>query len=445
MDSVTTISTAIEMLNSHALDCSAVLGGGRVDCFTFTYGDRETPCVRFTVPKEVELLLLASGGYPAVPPILLVTVQASQTIQKDLEWNLSLPAEERLLHALQKWFQAPPPYTIKYGPSIDLLMTADAGKAKIAGWPQYFSGKSENSEVIQKSLFSRSSGILSNLLSEKKVMIVGLGSGGSYVAECLARSGLGKFILIDGDIVEAENLARTTYYVGDIGSKKVDAIARHLININPLIDIQKFDHELSHIGHTTLAELFQSIDLLVALTDDPYAQSRMNHYSYFYAKPALFAALYRGAQGGEIIICIPGETPCLECATGRVREKLSRPTADVNYGTGRLSGEPAIIADIHHLDSATVKLSLSLLLRGQEGLLVPKFIETALSNKFTYLCMSMVPEYWVFPQVFADTPGQHGYQSMWLTVEGTNDCPFCGPDGERENPAHFPLSPSRII
>jgi len=64
---------------------------------------------------------------------------------------------------------------------------------------------------MTSALFARSAGILSEQLLEKSVMVVGLGSGGSYVTECLARSGVGRFVLLDGECVEADNLCRTTY------------------------------------------------------------------------------------------------------------------------------------------------------------------------------------------------------------------------------------------
>ena len=437
--------SALDLMQLHALGCAMKLGGKSVDGFTKKIDGRDLPCARFVVEPDIELLVVGSSGYPGIPPILLVTVSEFQTIQIALDWDLSIPAEHRLLAGMLKWFHGSPPYSMLYGPSPDMLVTTDADKAKVAGWKQYFSGKPQQSEAITKSLFSRSSGLLSDHLSTRSVMIVGLGSGGSYVAECLVRSGVGRVVLIDGESVEADNLCRTTYYIADVGRTKVAAISSHLLNINPAIEIVPCEGHLADIGHDRMSTLVKSVDLIIALTDDPYAQSRLNHYAYFHNTPAIFAALYRGAQGGEVILCVPEKTPCLECATGGVRATLSTPNSDVDYGTGRLSGEPAIIADIHHLDSATVKLSLSLLLQGQYELAVATFVSEALAQKFSYLCMSMVPDYWVFPLVFKDTPGQYGYQSMWFTVERRAGCPVCGPSEDRENPAQFPLSPPKNV
>ena len=45
-------------------------------------------------------------------------------------------------------------------------------------------------------------------LQKAKVAIFGIGGVGSYVVEALARAGIGKFILVDKDIVDITNLNR---------------------------------------------------------------------------------------------------------------------------------------------------------------------------------------------------------------------------------------------
>ena len=52
-------------------------------------------------------------------------------------------------------------------------------------------------------------------LKQATVMIVGVGGVGSYAAEALARSGIGKLILVDGDVVAPSNLNRQIHAVFD--------------------------------------------------------------------------------------------------------------------------------------------------------------------------------------------------------------------------------------
>jgi len=59
-------------------------------------------------------------------------------------------------------------------------------------------------------------------LREKTVLILGLGGEGGYVLEMLARSGIGKFIIVDGDIVDRSNINRQIIALENtIGEDKV--------------------------------------------------------------------------------------------------------------------------------------------------------------------------------------------------------------------------------
>ena len=44
------------------------------------------------------------------------------------------------------------------------------------------------------------------LLAKKSVLILGCGGVGGYVAEALARSGIGQIIIVDYDVVEESNI-----------------------------------------------------------------------------------------------------------------------------------------------------------------------------------------------------------------------------------------------
>ena len=45
-------------------------------------------------------------------------------------------------------------------------------------------------------------------LSQKSVILFGLGGVGSYTAEALARAGIGKLTIVDNDIVSVTNINR---------------------------------------------------------------------------------------------------------------------------------------------------------------------------------------------------------------------------------------------
>ena len=71
-------------------------------------------------------------------------------------------------------------------------------------------------------------------LTNARVAIFGLGGVGSYVAECLARSGIGELTLVDGDTVALSNLNRQLEALSStIGLPKAEAVARRIAEINP--------------------------------------------------------------------------------------------------------------------------------------------------------------------------------------------------------------------
>lgn len=71
-------------------------------------------------------------------------------------------------------------------------------------------------------------------LMDSHVMIIGLGGVGSWAAEMLARSGVGKLTLVDFDEVCVTNFNRQLHAVqGAVGTQKATAVAERLAKINP--------------------------------------------------------------------------------------------------------------------------------------------------------------------------------------------------------------------
>lgn len=87
-------------------------------------------------------------------------------------------------------------------------------------------------------------------LMKSHVMVIGLGGVGSWAAEALVRSGIGKITLVDFDEICVTNFNRQVHAVqGKIGTQKSDAMAERLRSINgkaEIISIPKFynaDHQ----------------------------------------------------------------------------------------------------------------------------------------------------------------------------------------------------------
>ena len=77
-------------------------------------------------------------------------------------------------------------------------------------------------------------------LSSSYVALFGLGGVGSYAAEALARSGVGRILLIDSDKVSRSNINRQLCALqSTIGRYKADVVAERLLDINPDIIVDK--------------------------------------------------------------------------------------------------------------------------------------------------------------------------------------------------------------
>lgn len=72
-----------------------------------------------------------------------------------------------------------------------------------------------------------------DILNKSTVLIAGCGGVGSFCAEALARSGVGKIILVDNDIIDRSNLNRQLMTTKeDIGKAKTLALAKRLEEIS---------------------------------------------------------------------------------------------------------------------------------------------------------------------------------------------------------------------
>ncbi|SFQ07315.1 sulfur carrier protein ThiS adenylyltransferase [Lachnospiraceae bacterium XBB1006] len=92
-------------------------------------------------------------------------------------------------------------------------------------------------EAYEKALCQRQGNERTNLFSRATVAICGLGGLGSAIALMLARSGVGRLVVIDHDEVELSNIHRQQYRISQIGQKKTDSIKELIGEVNPYCDV----------------------------------------------------------------------------------------------------------------------------------------------------------------------------------------------------------------
>lgn len=83
-------------------------------------------------------------------------------------------------------------------------------------------------------------------LQNANVLVVGLGGVGSFSAEFLARAGVGKMTIVDGDVVDITNINRQLPALhSTVGQPKITIVGDRLMDINPELQLTRVQEFLS--------------------------------------------------------------------------------------------------------------------------------------------------------------------------------------------------------
>lgn len=153
--------------------------------------------------------------------------------------------------------------------------------------------------------------------ADKRVAIVGCGSMGSKVAASMARSGVTKFMLVDGDVLKAGNLVRNELDWTAVGAHKVDGVTARLRAINPAVDVQSWIGRLG--GQHATANLesclrrLAACDLIVETTGSGQGFGIAAAVATQDQLPMVWGRVFGGGFGGYLARCRPGiEAPPLD-------------------------------------------------------------------------------------------------------------------------------------
>jgi molybdopterin/thiamine biosynthesis adenylyltransferase len=207
-----------------------------------------------------------------------------------------------------------------------------------------------------------------NLLAQKKVGVVGLGSGGGFVALSLAMSGVYNFVLVDNDVIEANNATRHVADLRYVGQNKAAAVADLIKNRNPDANIEVYEGRIE--DHW---DIFDDIDILVVAVDNEQVKYAINEKCLEKRLSASYAGVYERGEGGDHIIIKPFDGPCYACWSEATREgvKISmNPVGELDYGmigeTGTLEAEPSLWVNVTKVAGIQTDLIINELLRGTD-------------------------------------------------------------------------------
>ncbi len=125
-------------------------------------------------------------------------------------------------------------------------------------------GEIPSSQEMESLMMARHTPGIHQKVKTAVVGIAGVGGLGSSIAIALARTGVGRLILVDFDLVEPSNLNRQQYFVDQIGIPKVEALQHNLLRINPYVKVETH-HEKLDPGN--VERFFGSADVIVEAFD----------------------------------------------------------------------------------------------------------------------------------------------------------------------------------
>lgn len=125
---------------------------------------------------------------------------------------------------------------------------------------------------MKNALEERQGKELTERFQSASAAICGLGGLGSNIAIALARSGIGKLILIDFDRVDLANLHRQQYKVSQIGKWKTLALQENLQEIAPYVEVETHTVRMTQ---TNTAGLLRGAAVICEAFDDPCAKAML--------------------------------------------------------------------------------------------------------------------------------------------------------------------------
>jgi len=131
-------------------------------------------------------------------------------------------------------------------------------------------GEMPSAEDMEALLVARHTPGVHELVRKGVVGIAGLGGLGSTVAVALARTGVGKLVLADFDVLEPSNLNRQQYNIPQIGMYKADALRDVLGQVNPYVELET---KVVRLDEENVLEVFGAVDVMVEAFDTPVAKA----------------------------------------------------------------------------------------------------------------------------------------------------------------------------
>ena len=209
-------------------------------------------------------------------------------------------------------------------------------------------------------------------LLDAKVLLLGAGGLGSPTALYLAAAGVGTLGIVDDDVVDLSNLQRQIAHSNDrIGVPKVDSAEQAIHDINPDVDVVKYQ---TRLDASNIMEIIEGYDVIVDGVDNFPTRYLLNDASVRLKIPVVSASIL--GFDGQLSVFAPHEGPCYRCLYPTPPPAELAPSCGANGVLGALPGVMGVLQAIE-----VVKLVTG----AGEPLIGRLLLYEALSTQFTWV------------------------------------------------------------
>jgi len=146
-------------------------------------------------------------------------------------------------------------------------------------------------------------------LKAGKVLLIGTGGLGSPTSMYLAAAGIGKLGIVDYDIVDETNLQRQIIHgTKDVGIPKLDSAEASLLDINPYIEIVKYNVPFTS---ENALDILKDYDIIIDGTDNFPTRYLVNDAAVKLGKLNVYGSIFRFE--GQVSVFGHEEGPCYRC------------------------------------------------------------------------------------------------------------------------------------
>ncbi len=146
-------------------------------------------------------------------------------------------------------------------------------------------------------------------LKASSVLLIGTGGLGSPLALYLAAAGVGRIGLVDYDVVDFTNLQRQVIHgISTVGLSKLDSAAARMLDLNPDIQIVKYNAPLT--SENALTIFGESWDIVIDGTDNFPTRYLVNDACVKLGIPNVYGSIFR-FEGQLSVFHAAG--PCYRC------------------------------------------------------------------------------------------------------------------------------------